>query len=345
MSFLGLWQTGPHGPRPSHQTLMGRLPSQTWLQKDTVASLFQECLLNHCLTHPKTTMRDGKAVWGNVCGNAGAVSDYCDEDRTEPHGKALDLLGCLSSNPHWWSWALGSNTSSQNEVKFFLRVTDHSLRDKVRSSDIQWELRVESLLLRIKRNQSRWDQASHEDASRPPPLRGVPGMSIWVKASRWAQDFLDGFHIPPGLGKPWGPTGGAGKCCLRERCLGNWNTSAATATWFRVNRRKLMNGHTTALFCGYHAVLCIFAEQVLHFMPTNSNSSSTGTFTGTVTLKPIYKKEHFRRNRFKMYHPASIEFCNILTIEYRIACRVPCFCSEMKARMISDLVFKHDAME
>lgn len=67
----------------------------------TVASLFfQECLLNHCLTHPKTTMGDGKAVWGSVCGNAGAVSDYCDEDRTEPHGKALDLLGCLSSNPH-----------------------------------------------------------------------------------------------------------------------------------------------------------------------------------------------------------------------------------------------------
>lgn len=41
------------------------------------------------------------------------------------------------------------------KMKFFLRAADHGLRDKVRSSDIQRELRVESLLFRIKRNQSK----------------------------------------------------------------------------------------------------------------------------------------------------------------------------------------------
>lgn len=44
--------------------------------------------------------------------------------RVQPQGEAFDLLVCLRSDPHLWSWALGSDrmdkvadTSSRNEVR------------------------------------------------------------------------------------------------------------------------------------------------------------------------------------------------------------------------------------
>jgi len=42
------------------------------------------------------------------------------------------------------------------EMSFLRRVVGLSLRDRVRSSDIRRELRVEPLLLRIERSQLRW---------------------------------------------------------------------------------------------------------------------------------------------------------------------------------------------
>lgn len=51
------------------------------------------------------------------------------------------------------------------------------------------------------------------DASGTPPLRRVPGTSIWATAPGVGQDLVKGLHILAGLGASWGPSRGAGKYC------------------------------------------------------------------------------------------------------------------------------------
>ncbi|KAF7640778.1 hypothetical protein LDENG_00014950, partial [Lucifuga dentata] len=56
-------------------------------------------------------------------------------------------------------WVMTKRTRSRiqaTKMKFLRRVSGLTLRDRVRSSDIQEGLGVEPLLLHIKRNQLRW---------------------------------------------------------------------------------------------------------------------------------------------------------------------------------------------
>lgn len=97
-------------------------------------------------------MGDGQAVWSSVCGN-GAVSDFVMKIELNNMAK-LSIYWAVYvptlTDGHELSLAIQAA-----KMKFFLRMADRSLRDKVRSSDFQMELRVKSLLLRIKRNQSK----------------------------------------------------------------------------------------------------------------------------------------------------------------------------------------------
>ena len=76
-----------------------------------------------------------------------------------------------------------------------------SLRDRVRSSDIQGRLGVELLLFHTERSQLRW----FGHLVRMPPFTGVPGYSNWEET----QNTLEGLHISAGLGTSWDPPGGA----------------------------------------------------------------------------------------------------------------------------------------
>lgn len=62
-------------------------------------------------------------------------------------------------------------------MRFLLSVSGFSLRDMVKSSDIRKELRVEVVLLCIKKEST--DQDSDQDSSWTPPCRGIPDISNW----------------------------------------------------------------------------------------------------------------------------------------------------------------------
>lgn len=48
-----------------------------------------------------------------VSSNVDIVLNHCGEDGAEPEGKAWNLLVSLCSNPHLWSWALGSDQKNK----------------------------------------------------------------------------------------------------------------------------------------------------------------------------------------------------------------------------------------
>lgn len=66
-------------------------------------------------------------------------------------------------------------------MRFLHRVAGLSLRERVRSSDMQRQPGVELLLLGVKKEPAVVVQASDQDAAGTPPLCGVSGTSIRVK--------------------------------------------------------------------------------------------------------------------------------------------------------------------
>jgi len=86
-------------------------------------------------------------------------------------------------------------------MSFLHKVAGLSLRDRVRSSDIRRELRVEPLL----------PGASPERFSGHVRLGGDPGKT---------QNPLEGLYISSGLGTPQDPSGGTGECGWGEGSLG-----------------------------------------------------------------------------------------------------------------------------
>ncbi len=123
--------------------------------------------------------------------------------------RVLSLPAGLCSNPHLWSWALGSdrnneiaNTSGWNEFP-------------PQGSVLEGELGVELLLLHVERSQLRWDgplirillNAFLWRFSGHVQLEGVPGAD---------QNTLERLYISSGSGTPQDPPGGAGKCCWGE---------------------------------------------------------------------------------------------------------------------------------
>ncbi len=110
-------------------------------------------------------------------------------------------------------WVMTERTRSRiraAEISFLHRVAGRFLRDRVRSSITQEELRVEPLLLDIERSQLRW--LGH--LFRMPPGR-LPGEVFRARLAREetpgkTQDTLEGLCLPTGLGTPRYPPGGAG---------------------------------------------------------------------------------------------------------------------------------------
>lgn len=97
--------------------------------------------------------------------NAAVVLVCCVEEGVEPKGEALDLMG------HYWS---PNSQIEVAEVSFLHSMVRHSVKDGMRSSVTSEELRVELVLIQIKRSQLRW---SVLEASWMPPQGGVSGMS------------------------------------------------------------------------------------------------------------------------------------------------------------------------
>ena len=124
-------------------------------------------------------------------------------------------------------------------MSFLRRVAGLSLRDKVRSSDIQRELGVEPLLLRIKRSQLRW----FGHLTRMPPGRlpfgGFPGTSDGEETLRQTQNPLERLYISSGLGTPRDPPGGAGERCWGEGGLESPGEPTASATRPRTSGMKM----------------------------------------------------------------------------------------------------------
>ena len=88
-------------------------------------------------------------------------------------------------------WVVSERTRLRiqaDENIFFRRVSELSLRDRVRSSVIREGLRVEPLLLRVEISQLRW--LGH--LIRMPPWEGVLGTSQWEEAPEKTQDTLEG---------------------------------------------------------------------------------------------------------------------------------------------------------
>ena len=114
-------------------------------------------------------------------------------------------------------------------MSFLRRVSGLSLRDRVRSSDIQEELRVEPLLLHVQRSQLRW-------------------FNIWLGWRRPrggpTQDTLEGLHLWVVLGTPRDPPGGAGGSGRGERGLSGLPAEAVAPETRR--KRKKTTTTTTA---------------------------------------------------------------------------------------------------
>lgn len=83
--------------------------------------------------------------------------------------------------------------------------------------------------------------ASDEDACRAPPCGGLLVTSDWEKTSGGTQNVLQGLYILPGLGMPWYPQEGVGKCRWRDGCL-VW--PAITTTRPRISGRRWMDENT-----------------------------------------------------------------------------------------------------
>ena len=101
-------------------------------------------------------------------------------------------------------------------MSFLRRVAGFSLRDKVRSSDIQRELGVEPLLLRVERSQLRWFGHLIRMPPTHLPLEVFQAHPTGRRHLRQAQNPLEGLYISSGLGTPRDPPGGAGECCWGE---------------------------------------------------------------------------------------------------------------------------------
>ncbi len=99
-----------------------------------------------------------------------------------------------------------------------------SLRDRVRSSDIQEELRAEPLLLRVKRSQFAWG--------------GVLGISIREETPGQTQNTLERLYLSADLGILWYTPEGAGVSSWGEECLGFPAETAAPATRTRISGRR-----------------------------------------------------------------------------------------------------------
>lgn len=79
---------------------------------------------------------------------------HCREEGAKLESRTLNLLVNLGPNPHIWSRAQGND--QKNEIAgLSVDVSGLSLRDRLRSSDIQREFKVESLLLGLERSQMR----------------------------------------------------------------------------------------------------------------------------------------------------------------------------------------------
>ncbi|MED6273586.1 hypothetical protein CHARACLAT_007963 [Characodon lateralis] len=98
------------------------------------------------------------------------------------------------------------------------RIAGHSLRDRVRSSAIREELRVDPLHLRIEKSQVA--RASVLDASWTPPLGSVPGTSHREETQGMAQNTLEGLCLSAGLRTPRVSPRGAAGGVLGEGHLG-----------------------------------------------------------------------------------------------------------------------------
>ncbi len=93
------------------------------------------------------------------------------------------------------------------EMGFLGRTASIFLRDRVRSSVICQEFRVEPLFLCAERIQLRWfgHLVSGKDASWLPPHGGVPGTSCWEEALGQSQSQAERFYLCTGLGMLWDP--------------------------------------------------------------------------------------------------------------------------------------------
>ncbi|TWW74533.1 hypothetical protein D4764_14G0005360 [Takifugu flavidus] len=91
-------------------------------------------------------------------GNVDSAPVRSGEERAEPNGEALDLpVPTLTYGQELWVMTERTRSRIQAaEMSFLSRVAGLSLRDRVRCSAIREELRVEPLLLHIKRSQMRW---------------------------------------------------------------------------------------------------------------------------------------------------------------------------------------------
>lgn len=136
-----------------------------------------------------------KLVWqmdqGDFSSYAGAIQVRCGEKWVEPEGKPLNSPVNLRSNSHQRNKIM--NTSGQNGL---------SLRDSVRSSDIQRSLGVQPLPLRIERSQTRW--FGHLVRM---PLRRLPGEMLQACPSggrAWGSlsDTFDRLYLSADLGTP-----------------------------------------------------------------------------------------------------------------------------------------------
>lgn len=85
----------------------------------------------------------------SMSSNVDIVPSHCRGEKAKPEGKSLNLPISLGPNPHLQSQTLTEKIRSWThaaEMSFLLRLSELNLRDRVRRSDIQGELREELLL-------------------------------------------------------------------------------------------------------------------------------------------------------------------------------------------------------
>ena len=117
----------------------------------------------------------------------------------------------LHSSPHLRSWAVRVNERMKLQIQEAeIRIDGLRLKDRVRSSDIRRELRVEPLLLLMTRSQRRWFWVSDQGTSWVLSFGGFLGMTSWEESPRQTQNLLEGLYISSGPGIAWDPPGGAG---------------------------------------------------------------------------------------------------------------------------------------
>lgn len=121
---------------------------------------------------------------------------FCDEERAEPKGKALDWLICLRFNPYLWPWGMAHDQKNT--------ILDRGQNELLSDDDRSEELHYPLFIIKAEKESEEVLPISDQDASWAPPFGNFPGISHWDENPGNTLKSLEGWCIFFGAGRNFG---------------------------------------------------------------------------------------------------------------------------------------------